>query len=252
VRERREVAPRVGGRARDVAAVEVGHAAADLLRTGHLAAVALQHRHRVASDLRLVVVDRAREEERDLLRRGRRGGARPTLAEPAGERLVVEARQVAVAVHADRGLQQHAVRPETVGRVHQRGDRGGAGAHAVDVAQEPVLPCDALGARPRGLGTQHQPREVDVEPVRRRVRAVVETELALPAEVDDAPVVGRRDLRDVALVLVHLLEHEVERRAQAVAPPAAVADLGDARQLLLDRRGVEEGGVARVEGHAGA
>ena len=84
-------------RARDVAAVEIRHAAADLLRAGDVAAVALEHRDRVASDLRLVVVDRAGEEERDLPR-GRRGGTRPPLAEPARERLVVEARQVAVAM----------------------------------------------------------------------------------------------------------------------------------------------------------
>jgi hypothetical protein len=32
-------------------------------------------------------------------------------------------------------------------------------------------------------------------------------------QVDDAPVVGRPELPDVALVRVHALEHEVEARA---------------------------------------
>jgi hypothetical protein len=35
-----------------------------------------------------------------------------------------------------------------------------------------------------------------------------------------------------------------------MASPAAVADLGDARELLLDGGAVEEGGVGRVEGQA--
>src|SRR5207302_951908 len=73
-------------------------------------------------------------------------------------------------------------------------------------------------------------------------------ELALPAQVDDAAMVGGPDLGDVALVRVHALEHEVEARAEAMAAPAAVADLRDAGKLLLDGGGVEEGGVAGIEG----
>jgi hypothetical protein len=79
---------------------------------------------------------------------------------------------------------------------------------------------------------------------------VVEAQLALPAEVDDPPVVGGRDLRDVPFVRVDPREHEVEARAQPVAATAAVADPGDARQLLLDGGAVEESGVGRVEGQA--
>jgi hypothetical protein len=79
---------------------------------------------------------------------------------------------------------------------------------------------------------------------------VVEAQLALPAEVDDPPMVGGRDLRDIPFVRVHPLEHEVEARAQPMAAAAAVADPGDAGELLLDGGAVEEGGVGRVEGQA--
>jgi hypothetical protein len=83
--------------------------------------------------------------------------------------------------------------------------------------------------------------------VRRRVRAVVEAQLALPAKVDDPTVVGARHLRDVPFVRVDPAEHEVEARAQPMAATASVADLGDARELLLDGGDVQEGGIGRVE-----
>jgi hypothetical protein len=79
---------------------------------------------------------------------------------------------------------------------------------------------------------------------------VVEAQLALPAEVDDPPVVGGRDLGDVAFVRVDPPEHEIEARAQPMAATAAVADPGDARELLQDGGAVEEGGIGRVEGQA--
>jgi hypothetical protein len=79
---------------------------------------------------------------------------------------------------------------------------------------------------------------------------VVEAQLALPAEVDDSPVVGGRDLGDFAFVRVDAPEHELEARAQPMAATATVADLRDARELLLDGGAVEEGGIGRVEGQA--
>jgi len=51
-------------------------------------------------------------------------------------------------------------------------------------------------------------------------------------------------------VSVDAVEHEVEARAQPVAATAAVADLGDARELLQDGGAVQEGGVGRIEGQA--
>jgi hypothetical protein len=170
------------------------------------------------------------------------------LAEPAREGLVMEARQRAVALDAERLLEQGAAGPRGVGPVGQR--RGGRAERSqrVRAAQPSVLPAHAFSRRPRRLGPQHQAREIDVEAVRRGVGAVVEAQLALPAEVDDAPVVGGGDLRDVPLRRVDPLEHEIEARAEAVAPAAPIADPGDARELLLDGRGVEEGGVGGIEG----
>src|SRR5262249_42075740 len=58
------------------------------------------------------------------------------------------------------------------------------------------------------------------------------------------------DPGDLAVVAVHrTVQHVVEGRAQAVAPTAAVAELGDPSQLLLRRGGIEVVGVADVVGH---
>jgi hypothetical protein len=76
---------------------------------------------------------------------------------------------------------------------------------------------------------------------------MVEAQLALPAEIDDPPIVGGGDFGHLTFVGVHPVEHEVEARAQPMAATASVADLGDARELLLDGLAVEEGGVGRVE-----
>ena len=221
------VAAGVGPRRFDVSAVEVGHAAAELaFGAGHRAVVLFEDGHRIASDLRLVVVHDAGGEERHPVALGQ--AAAPALAEPAVERLVMEARQGPVAVDAERLLQEQAAGGGRVGEVGQGRGGGAEGAHGVRAPQPAVLPADAFRRRPRRLRPEHQAREVDVEAVRGRVGAVVEAELALPAEVDDPPVVGRGDLGHVALVGIDALEHEVEARAQAMAPAAAVADLGDA------------------------
>ena len=155
---------------------------------------------------------------------------------------------LAVPVHAHHGLQQEAVGPEAVGPVAEGRGGGPERTHRVHVAEPRVLPRDAFRGRARRLGPQDQPREVEVEAVRRRVRAVVEAELALPAQVDDPAVLRGLDLGDVALVVVHRLEHVVEGRTQAVAPATPGADAGNALQLLVDGRGIEEGRVFGVGG----
>jgi hypothetical protein len=247
--ERVDIAARVGPRAFDVPAVEVRHPAAELpFRAGHGAAVLLEDGDRVAPDLRLVVVDDAGREERDLV--PLRHAAAPALAEPAVERLVMELRQHAVPLDPERLLEERPPRRGGVGPVREGGRGRRQRAQRVRAAQPPVLPAHAFRRRPRRLGPQHQPREVHVEAVRRRVGAVVEAQLALPAEVDDPPVVGARHLRDVPLVRVDPVEHEIEARAQPMAATASVADLGDARKLLRDGGEVQEGGIGRVEDQA--
>jgi hypothetical protein len=63
---------------------------------------------------------------------------------------------------------------------------------------------------------------------------VVVAELALPAQIDHLPIVGRGDLRTIPVVLVDaVVKHEVERGAQAVTPPAPITQLGDALEFLI-------------------
>ena len=100
-----------------------------------------------------------------------------------------------------------------------------------------------------GLRAQHQVREIDVPRMRRHVRAfglvAKITEIAL---VDDLRVVGLRDAVDFhRRGLVDEIEQRRECVAQADAAPAAVADVEDAVQFLVDRVLVVELGIFPVE-----
>ena len=157
-----------------------------LLAAATRPAVPLEHRDRRPCPCGVVVVDRAGGEEGHRgLSSGRR--AAPRSVEPAREGLAVERRQRAVLVDADHGLHERpggAERPCPVGQRRRQ------------AAEAPTARCcrgsGPAGSRPpawpRGLArAQHQPREVDLPAVRRRVGAVVVAELALVAEVHDLP-----------------------------------------------------------------
>jgi len=129
--------------------------------------------------------------------------------------------------------------------VHPVGERRGARAELADevgVAEHPVLEADAGLSRLSGPGPQHQPRKVDLPPVRGRVRAVIEAELALIAEVDHFLDVGRRQLVDVAVdrLDVDPIEQHLERRTQRQTPPAPAANVINPPQLLIDRSQIPE------------
>src|SRR5262249_20228403 len=129
--------------------------------------------------------------------------------------------------------------------VHPVGERRGERpelADEVGVAEHPVLEAEAGLARVGGPGPQHQPRKVDLPAVRGRVRAVIEAELALIAEIDHFLDVGRRQLVDVAVdrLHVHAIEQHLERRTQRQAPPAPAANVIDPPQLLVDRTKIPE------------
>src|SRR5207249_5611038 len=73
--------------------------------------------------------------------------------------------------------------------------------------------------------------------VRRRVRAVIEAELALIAEIDHFLDVGGRELVDIAVdrLHVHAVEQHLERRTQRQAPPAPPTNVIAPPQLLINR-----------------
>ena len=84
----------------------------------------------------------------------------------------------------------------------------------------------------------HELREVELElvPVPGGVRALHLTELALKASVHDALRLERRQLADIAVVLVVDRREQDRKRVTVLeAHAAAMADLEDALDFLLER-----------------
>jgi hypothetical protein len=92
-------------------------------------------------------------------------------------------------------------------------------------------------------------REIDVPRMRRDVRALRHVaEVAQIALVDDLDVVALGNRIELAgLALVDEVEQRGERAAEADAAPAAVADLEDPPELLVERRLIVELRVAPVD-----
>ena len=74
--------------------------------------------------------------------------------------------------------------------------------------------------------------------VRRGIGAVIKTELAIIAFVDDPVVIGRRQLGNITLVDVDTVQQGVEGGAEVEASPAPVADLIDPEGFFLEMPGV--------------
>jgi hypothetical protein len=157
--------------------------------------------------------------------------------EPAAEGLPVELGHVPVLVDAQQRLHERAVHGQLVHPVRQRRAQPPEPADEVGAAQEAVLQTHAGLTRLRRARPQHQPGKVDFPAVRRRVRTVVEAELALIAEIDDFLDVRRRQLVHVAVdrLDVHPVEQHLERRTQRQAPPAATADVVHTPHLPVNR-----------------
>ena len=176
---------------------------------------------------------------------------------------------------ADGALHQRPVEAVVRGRVGDRRDLRHRRPHRVGRAEESLAQRDSLLLRLVDLRPQHQLREIHRELVRRNVRALRIAELALVAELDDLPVIAfleqvdrvlgphlhlleepgglvlldhrapflevlSRGLAGVRIELVDPVEHHREGGAQRVAEAAAVADLEDPVQLLVEIGLVEE------------
>ena len=76
-------------------------------------------------------------------------------------------------------------------------------------------------------------REIEFVLVGRRVRTMVETELAVVAFVDHVMMVGRRQFGDVALTAIDPIEQAIERRAQIETAAATVADFKDPQRFFF-------------------
>ena len=75
--------------------------------------------------------------------------------------------------------------------------------------------------------------------MRWRIGTMVVAELAVITFVDDFLVVSRRQLGNVALILVDPVQQRVERGTKIEAPPAAIADFVNALRVFVELRGVD-------------
>src|SRR5438876_4839166 len=260
-REAPDVVPDEGLRFVHRTAIEIRHAAAALGWQTHVDAVPLEHADRGAPRRRLVVVDAARREQRDFpcgghrgrraapRARARRGRPLRVAFEPGGERRALELGQVPFLVDTRYRLHERAMHTELVHPVRQGCAEAPEPADEVRVAEKSVLKRDAVLPRLGGAGAQHEPREVDLPAVRRCIRAVIETELALVAEVDDFLDVRCGQLFHVAVdgVDIHPIEQHFERRAERQTPPTAAAYVIDPPQLLVDGAELPELRILDIE-----
>jgi hypothetical protein len=94
---------------------------------------------------------------------------------------------------------------------------------------------------PSGLNDllpKHQAWKIDDPPVGRRIGAVVIAELALVTFVSHHPQIPCAKLVCLAvhLFIIETAKEGVERGAEGIAPPAAVTDIEDPAQLLIQSR----------------
>jgi hypothetical protein len=139
----------------------------------------------------------------------------------------MKARQIPVLVDASDHLEEGAMHRDLVHPVGQGRGEASELADEIRVPEEAVLAGDTVLPGLRGTRAQHEARKIHLPAVRRRVRAVVEAELALVAEVDDLLQVGPGQPVRLPVHRLHVepVEHDLERRAQRQAPPTAVADV---------------------------
>src|SRR5438093_3913628 len=146
-------------------------------------------------------------------------------------------------------LHERAMRAQLVHPVRQRGAEAPEPADQVRVAEQAVLQRDAAPPRLGRAGSEHEAREVDLPPVGRRVRTVIEAELALIAEIDDFLYVRRRQLLHVAVdrLDVYPVEQHLERRTQRQTPATPAADVINPPQLPINRPEIPELRVPDIE-----
>lgn len=123
--------------------------------------------------------------------------------------------------------------------IDQGSQRAADRAQHVRPNQPPVPPGYAPGRRQMLFPRNHQAWEIQRILMRRCVRAMVVTELAVVTFIDDAVVIGLRQLGDVAFVRINAVEQRIERGTEVETTAAAVAHLIYPLRLLLETRRVD-------------
>ena len=134
-------------------------------------------------------------------------------------------------------LHQRAIERVAASEVREPGQQRADFPEAIGIAEHLVAKLNAVFPGSDRLVALHEAREVELElmPVARRVGASNLAHLAVVAEVDDVAFLLGGELTNVAVVLVvDGIEQRRERRAQIEAQPAALADVEDARDFLVE------------------
>ena len=165
-------------------------------------------------------------------------------------------RQLGAAVDASDGFER-GTRQLVAARgtpVRKRRDRGRK--HAVAVSLRELTGDEGVAALGLRLGravTQHQMREIEIEFMRRHVRALRhEAHVAKRAGLDDRCEIGRLHLVEFAgRAFVDQIEKARETVAEIEAAPAPVTDVEDAAHFLIELPAIVEVWVVPIEGMAG-
>ena len=222
-----------------VTELELGHAAALLFidqQVRHF--VVVQHLEQVVADAGLVVIDIAGGIDHHLA--GRLGTVahrvRRRLGRAGAELLRGELRQPGVFVHAQYFFHQGAGGLGFVDSIDRLHHDGNAGELAVRVgrSQEFFSRTHFTFFELDGLGLQHGVRKVEVELVRRHVRALGQVaQVAHEALVHHFPVVFFVHAIDfTGLAFVDQVKQRGKRAAQAHAAAAAVANVKNALHFM--------------------
>jgi len=193
-----------------IASVECGHATAFLLRDDNLNAVPLKDSNGGAAHRRIVVVDRAGVKEGNLPSARLRYGSWLSLltTEPLDEGLPMIHRKVAVSMNPHHFLQQDAEDYDPVGGIDEWSHHLRYASEVIRLPKDLILKRDSCSLRLNSLGAEHEAREIDLPVVRWRIGAMVETEFALVAEINDGLKISSRQI----LYILALAINEIEKR----------------------------------------
>ena len=238
----------------EIAQLEFGHTAAGFfLDQACRYLVVREDAEQVVADARFVVVDITGRIDRHLAGRAFAVLDRELFIGRGlfAERTAAVFGQLAILMDSQHTVHHLAGDRVFVHRVHRLGDyRNGCQlAHQVGAGQQFVAESGPAFFEFHHLGAQHQMREIQVEPVRRHIRAFGhEAHVAQIALVDDLPVDRFLDgVEFVRRAFVYRVEQGGKCIAQVEAAPTAMTDVIDTVQLPHQRSFVVELGILPIQ-----
>ncbi|MCG3778278.1 MAG: hypothetical protein JW388_0991 [Nitrospira sp.] len=173
-------------------------------------AVLFEDLNRRSPNIGRLIVDQAAPEERDLSRCRSRNLRAPSPLPPLGKGLTGKGQDLPLPMDPDPGLHQPPQGPKAQQPIGHRCQQTSKAADQIRLDQEPIAPAHPARGRQVLFPGDHQPGKVQTILMRRRIGAMVVAELTVVTFVDDLLMVGRRQLRDIALILVDAIQQRVE------------------------------------------